>query len=103
MLYPLGIGSETWLVYRAIPHAAAVNPLLRYALYAVLAIYVPGKQALETLLPERTVESQPRCRPGRSSSFSAALHPLSARGLTPSRLIHTLHAHDGAAPEGFLM
>jgi very-long-chain (3R)-3-hydroxyacyl-CoA dehydratase len=53
VLYPLGIGSETWLVYRAIPHAAAVNPLLGYVLWAVLAIYVPGKHcsSLSVSLP----------------------------------------------------
>jgi len=54
VLYPLGIGSETWLVYRAIPHAAAVNPLLGYVLWAVLAIYVPGEQALRRSAPSAT-------------------------------------------------
>jgi hypothetical protein len=72
VLYPLGIGSETWLVYRAIPHAAAVNPLLGYLLWAVLAIYVPGKQL-----------------------FLPSLLPTDA-----GRLVRSLHAHDGAAPAG---
>ena len=43
ILYPLGIASETRLVYRAIPYAAARHPWLGYLLWAVLAIYVPGK------------------------------------------------------------
>jgi protein tyrosine phosphatase-like protein PTPLA len=43
VLYPVGIASEAWLVYRAIPVASKQNPMVGYALYAILGIYVPGK------------------------------------------------------------
>jgi len=43
VLYPMGISSEAWLVYKAIEPAGALHPLLPLALYAILAIYVPGE------------------------------------------------------------
>jgi len=42
ILYPLGIGSEMWLVYKSITPAGRRNPLFEYILWAILAIYVPG-------------------------------------------------------------
>jgi Protein tyrosine phosphatase-like protein, PTPLA len=49
VLYPLGISSEAWLVYKSIPSAKKQNPLLEYVLYAILGIYVPGKQEIGKL------------------------------------------------------
>jgi len=46
LLYPLGITSECWLVYQAIPAARLVDERIPYALYAILAIYVPGSYVL---------------------------------------------------------
>jgi very-long-chain (3R)-3-hydroxyacyl-CoA dehydratase len=46
VLYPLGIASECWLVYQAIPLASQRNELFGYALWAILAIYVPGSYIL---------------------------------------------------------
>lgn len=48
VLYPLGISSECWLVYRAIAPASAVAPALGWVLYAILAVYVPGSYVLFT-------------------------------------------------------
>lgn len=42
VLYPMGISSEVWLIYKAIKPAGALNELYPFALYAILAIYVPG-------------------------------------------------------------
>jgi very-long-chain (3R)-3-hydroxyacyl-CoA dehydratase len=46
ILYPLGIASECWLVYSAIPLASQRNEMYGYALWAILAIYVPGSYIL---------------------------------------------------------
>lgn len=43
VLYPLGITSECALIWYATGPAGQLNPLFQYALYAILAIYVPGK------------------------------------------------------------
>ena len=48
VLYPLGITSECWLVYKAIPEASKINELYGYALYAILAVYIPGAYILIT-------------------------------------------------------
>ncbi|KAF2658888.1 PTPLA-domain-containing protein [Lophiostoma macrostomum CBS 122681] len=48
ILYPLGVGSETWLIYKAIPQAEKKNEYYGYALYAILATYVPGFYMLFT-------------------------------------------------------
>ncbi|KAF2666559.1 PTPLA-domain-containing protein [Microthyrium microscopicum] len=48
VLYPLGIGSEVWLVFKSIPAASKQNPLLGYALMAIMGIYVPGSYVLYT-------------------------------------------------------
>lgn len=42
VLYPLGVASECWLVYSAIPLASQVRKEYGIALWAILAIYVPG-------------------------------------------------------------
>ena len=46
--YPLGISSECWLVYQAIAPASQIDERLGYALWAILAIYVPGSYILFT-------------------------------------------------------
>jgi very-long-chain (3R)-3-hydroxyacyl-CoA dehydratase len=46
ILYPLGISSECWLVYQAIPAAKTLDERLPYVLWAVLAVYVPGSYVL---------------------------------------------------------
>ena len=46
VLYPLGIASECWLVYSAIPLAKERNEMFAYALWAILAVYVPGSYIL---------------------------------------------------------
>ncbi|KAF2011415.1 PTPLA-domain-containing protein [Aaosphaeria arxii CBS 175.79] len=48
ILYPLGVGSETWLVYHAIPEAEKLDEKYGWALYAILATYVPGFYMLFT-------------------------------------------------------
>ncbi|KAF2743191.1 PTPLA-domain-containing protein [Sporormia fimetaria CBS 119925] len=48
VLYPLGVASETWLIYRAIPAAQKLNPAFAYALWGILATYIPGFYTLFT-------------------------------------------------------
>lgn len=43
VLYPVGIFSECALVWLATEPAAKYGDVFKYLLYAVLAIYVPGK------------------------------------------------------------
>jgi very-long-chain (3R)-3-hydroxyacyl-CoA dehydratase len=50
VLYPIGVASETYLVYKAIAPAEKMNPYYGYALYAVLATYVPGFYTLFTYM-----------------------------------------------------
>jgi very-long-chain (3R)-3-hydroxyacyl-CoA dehydratase len=45
LLYPIGISSECWLIYKAMAPASEWNPLIGYAGWAVLATYVPGELA----------------------------------------------------------
>jgi very-long-chain (3R)-3-hydroxyacyl-CoA dehydratase len=55
VLYPLGVASETYLIYQAIEPASKLNPLYGYALYGVLATYVPGFYMLFThMLKQRS-------------------------------------------------
>ncbi|MGI4800649.1 MAG: protein tyrosine phosphatase-like domain-containing protein [Janthinobacterium lividum] len=42
VLYPLGISSECWLVYKAIQPAKQVNAAWEYVLKLILFVYVPG-------------------------------------------------------------
>ena len=43
VLYPLGIGSEKWLVFRSVQPALAWRKEVGWGLMAILGIYVPGK------------------------------------------------------------
>ena len=45
VLYPLGICSECWLVWLATYPASKRMPGSEWALYAILAIYVPGESS----------------------------------------------------------
>lgn len=42
LLYPIGILSEAWLVYKVIVPSQARNPVYQYLLWFGLAIYIPG-------------------------------------------------------------
>lgn len=42
-LYPVGIGAEWWLLYRAAEPAGSINRLIPPFFYFCLALYVPGK------------------------------------------------------------
>jgi len=48
VLYPLGISSECWLVYKAIGPAGEWSQLYAYYLIGVLLVYVPGSYILFT-------------------------------------------------------
>ncbi|KAF4121292.1 very-long-chain (3R)-3-hydroxyacyl-CoA dehydratase [Geosmithia morbida] len=50
VLYPLGITSECALIWFATGPAAHLHQLYQYALYAILAIYVPGSYTLYTYM-----------------------------------------------------
>lgn len=43
VLYPIGITSEFWLIYQALPFANAWNQIYGYFLMAVLVAYIPGE------------------------------------------------------------
>lgn len=42
-LYPVGIGAEWWLLYRAVEPAGSINGLIPPFFYFCLALYIPGK------------------------------------------------------------
>lgn len=42
VLYPLGISSECYLIYKSIEPARNVNPVYAWALQLILLIYIPG-------------------------------------------------------------
>ena len=46
VLYPMGITSECWLVWLASGSAKRHGQIWEWMLWAVLAIYVPGKRSL---------------------------------------------------------
>ncbi|RFU28841.1 hypothetical protein B7463_g7486, partial [Scytalidium lignicola] len=48
VLYPLGISSECWMIYKAIKPASKLREEYAWALYAILAIYIPGSYILYT-------------------------------------------------------
>lgn len=62
VLYPMGVASECWLVWKAIAPASRKNEMFGYALYAILAIYVPGIYVLFThmLRQRRKVQREAR-------------------------------------------
>ncbi|KAJ5776089.1 uncharacterized protein N7511_001100 [Penicillium nucicola] len=48
VLYPIGISSECTLIIKALGPAGSINPLFRFGLIAILAIYIPGSYILYT-------------------------------------------------------
>ncbi|CAA9959412.1 hypothetical protein P3342_004408 [Pyrenophora teres f. teres] len=62
VLYPLGIASECWLVYSAIPLAKERNEAFGYAFWTILAVYVPGSYILfsHMLAQRRKIARQSR-------------------------------------------
>lgn len=55
VLYPLGVASECWLVYSAIPPASKIDERYGYALWGILATYIPGFYTLFThMLKQRS-------------------------------------------------
>ncbi|KAF5265579.1 hypothetical protein FOXYS1_3606 [Fusarium oxysporum] len=50
VLYPIGIFSECTLIWFATEPAGHINELYKWALYAILAIYVPGSYVLYTYM-----------------------------------------------------
>jgi hypothetical protein len=48
ILYPIGVASETYLIFKAIGPAERLNEYYGYALYGILATYVPGFYTLFT-------------------------------------------------------
>jgi hypothetical protein len=57
VLYPLGISSEVWLVYAALPFAKEWNVVYYYVLIAALAIYVPGMFHFPSLIATHSTSS----------------------------------------------
>lgn len=55
VLYPLGVASECWLLYSAIPPASKLDERYGYAIWAILATYIPGFYMLFThMLKQRS-------------------------------------------------
>jgi len=48
VLYPLGISSECWLIYKAVEPAKEIRQELGWLLQLILFIYVPGSYILFT-------------------------------------------------------
>jgi very-long-chain (3R)-3-hydroxyacyl-CoA dehydratase len=42
-LYPVGIGAEWWLLYRAIEPAGKRSTVVPWVFWVCLGLYVPGK------------------------------------------------------------
>lgn len=45
MLYPIGIGSEWWLMYKAA--SVTASPVVAGIYYFCLALYAPGKDSVD--------------------------------------------------------
>ena len=74
VLYPLGISSECWLVYLATGLAGKESAVFKWALIAVLAVYVPG---VSRMPPLRAAIANAICR-----------------------CLHFVHAYDGSKAQG---
>lgn len=71
ILYPLGAGSEAFLIYKAVPAAKKMRQEYAWVLQLILFIYVPGKESILSL--ENAANS--------------------------GRFLHTIHAHVKATKE----
>lgn len=67
VLYPLGISSECWLIYRAIGPASSLNKAWEWVLKLILFVYVPGAYVLYThmMAQRRKVLRGPREKKGQ--------------------------------------
>lgn len=59
VLYPLGISSECWLIYKAIAPARELRQEYAWILQLILFIYIPGKPSGVPLLPLLTFSQDP--------------------------------------------
>lgn len=50
VLYPLGAGSECWLIWLSLDEAKKTNPLYKLILQVILVIYIPGFYFLYTYM-----------------------------------------------------
>ena len=73
VLYPLGISSECWLIYKAVEPAKEIRQELGWLLQLILFIYVPGEF---------------------SQAFEITL-------LMIDRIIYPVHAYDGSETESY--
>ncbi len=67
VLYPVGISSECLMIWSARAPAAALHPLLPWALYAVLAIYIPGSYVMYTYMLRQRRKVLARLKQGDGS------------------------------------
>jgi len=51
VLYPLGVASECWLVWKATEPAGKINEWFGWGLKAVLGIYIPGELLRAVIAP----------------------------------------------------
>ena len=76
VLYPLGISSECFMIYKAIEPAHALRPEFAWALQLILLVYVPGECLRD-------------CYCSRSEQ------------LMRGRLLYLVHPHDGPEAKGY--
>lgn len=50
VLYPIGAGSECWLIYLSLDEAYRLHPFYKYFLQAILVTYIPGFYFLYTYM-----------------------------------------------------
>lgn len=74
VLYPLGISSECWLIYKAIAPAKEMRQEYAWALQLILLIYVPGR--FSCLMGEGNVANW-------------------------CRIVYFVHAYDGSEKESY--
>ena len=72
VLYPLGISSECWLIYKAIAPAKKIRQEFAWVLQLILVIYIPG------MFVEYSRKYE----------------------LIPDRLVHPVHTYDGPTKKG---
>lgn len=74
MLYPVGISSECWLIYKAVEPAKKIRQECAWLLQLILAAYVPGELA-----------------PSGCGGWIA----------NGCRVVYFVYAYDGAEEEGY--
>lgn len=72
ILYPLGISSECWLIYKAIEPARSLRQEYAWALQLILMIYIPG---------------EPPCAPFPASLISKGSYILFTHMMTQRRKV----------------